>query len=460
MESKNIMQVSANTYLKFTSLSNTIFWDFYSLSNKNTISSKYPLIKLKEVLNHRKVFITIDDAKLYKRCRVQVQAKGVVLRDEIIGKEIKTKKQQLCKTDDFLVAEIDAKVGGYGIVPNDLQDAIVSGHYFLFEIDKAKLLPEFLGIVVKQNHFFKQVKSTGSTNYAAIRPSHVLEYQIPLPSLEEQEEIVNEYNAKIHHSQLLKYEANGLERKIEEYLFEKLGIEGSSTTKKEKGLQVVRFESIIEWGLDKILSKSNNNSIHYKLVSISECPRLAIEIFRGKSPLYRDGAKSSILNQKCNRWNEIDLTFVKSVDETWFKSIDAKFFTKTGDILINSTGEGTIGRASYITNEFESLLYDSHILLLRLDKSKIRPEFFVEVFNSKYGQNQVNDIKSAQATKQTELGVSNLTRIYFPLPDSIELQNTIVEHIKRMRRKISELKRQAENDITEAEKDFEKGIFG
>ena len=49
-------------------------------------------------------------------------------------------KQQVCQTGEFLVAEIDAKVGGFGIVPPELEGAIVSSHYFLFVIDEAKLL--------------------------------------------------------------------------------------------------------------------------------------------------------------------------------------------------------------------------------------------------------------------------------------------------------------------------------
>ena len=114
------MQAQQHTeykYLRFTDFTNLKFWDYYSLSNKNTLEANYPIVKLKEVLHQRKGFISIDDAQIYKRCRVQISGKGVVLRDEIIGKKIKTKKQQLCKTNDFLVAEIDAKVGGYGIVP-------------------------------------------------------------------------------------------------------------------------------------------------------------------------------------------------------------------------------------------------------------------------------------------------------------------------------------------------------
>ena len=98
------------------------------------MSSVWPIVELGSVVKQRKEFIEINDLDIYKRCRVQLHSKGIVLRDEVQGAEIKTKKQQVCRAGEFLVAEIDAKVGGYGIVPNSLNGAIVSSHYFLFGI--------------------------------------------------------------------------------------------------------------------------------------------------------------------------------------------------------------------------------------------------------------------------------------------------------------------------------------
>ena len=48
--------------------------------------------KIGNLIHHRKEFITIDDAIEYKRCRVQVNRKGVILRDIIKGISINTKK--------------------------------------------------------------------------------------------------------------------------------------------------------------------------------------------------------------------------------------------------------------------------------------------------------------------------------------------------------------------------------
>jgi type I restriction enzyme, S subunit len=153
-------------------------------------------VKLGYAITQRKEFITIDDSREYKRCRVQVNRKGVVLRDIVKGVLINTKKQQLCKEGDFLVAEIDAKVGGYGFVPKDLDDAIVSSHYFLFEVDETKMLKDYLAWLIKTDIIQEQINSKGSTNYAAIRPKNVLEFEIPLPtSIEEQQEVVAKLNS-------------------------------------------------------------------------------------------------------------------------------------------------------------------------------------------------------------------------------------------------------------------------
>ena len=150
----------------------------------------WSLAPLGKALSYRKEFIEIDDMQSYKRCRVQSYGKGVVLRDNVTGMEIKTKRQQVCRAGEFLVAEIDAKVGGFGVVPEELDGAIVSSHYFLYEIDDRELDRAYLGYYVRTPFFQDQVSAQGSTNYAAIRPQHVLEYVIPLPPPDEQHRIV------------------------------------------------------------------------------------------------------------------------------------------------------------------------------------------------------------------------------------------------------------------------------
>lgn len=150
----------------------------------------WPMVTLGRIVRQRKEFIQINDLETYKRCRVQLHAQGIVLRDTVPGVEIKTKSQQVCRAGEFLVAEIDAKVGGFGIVPESLDGAIVSSHYFLFQVDDTLLSRKFLGYYIRTPAFRDQVSARGATNYAAIRPNDVLGYTVPLPPLDEQRRIV------------------------------------------------------------------------------------------------------------------------------------------------------------------------------------------------------------------------------------------------------------------------------
>lgn len=170
-------------------------------------AADWPRVRLGEVLRHRKEFIAIGDLQSYKRPRVQLHAKGIVQRDEVPGALIKTKAQQVCRAGEFLVAEIDAKMGGFGLVPASLTGAIVSSHYFLFAVDETRLARRFLDWFIRTPAFRDQVTAQGTTNYAAIRPADVLGYDIPLPPLPDQQRIV----AQIDEAAKQLVEAQGLQ---------------------------------------------------------------------------------------------------------------------------------------------------------------------------------------------------------------------------------------------------------
>src|ERR1700736_4558445 len=103
------------------------------------MSQAWPTAKLGEVLRHRKEFLTIDALTSYRRAGRYLRVKASVVRSDIPGALIKTRTQQVSRAGEFLVAEIDAKVGGFGIVPESLDGSIVSSHYFLFVVHEAKL---------------------------------------------------------------------------------------------------------------------------------------------------------------------------------------------------------------------------------------------------------------------------------------------------------------------------------
>jgi type I restriction enzyme S subunit len=366
----------------------------------------FPMVVLGEVIKHRNQFIQIDDLENYKRCRVQLHAQGIVLRDIVLGAEIKTKKQQVCRTGDFLVAEIDAKVGGFGIVPPELHDSIVSSHYFLFVIDETRLDRRFLDFFIRTPYFREQVTAQGTTNYAAIRPANVLGYKIPFLPLPEQRRIVariEELAAKIEEARRLR-----------------------KTAEKEVGAL-----------LSSALHRQFNSA---QTADLPKQPIVTLStIFRGRSPVYQEGSGKLAINQKCVRWNGIDIVHAKEVSEGWIQSLPSNSFLQENDILVNSTGEGTIGRACILTQNAIGFPFDSHVLVVRVEKERVLPTLMTYYLRSPCGQGAIEDSKGAKTTKQTELGTTKLGEIIVPLPPLPE-QRRIVAYLDELQAKVDALR--------------------
>src|SRR5260370_23250886 len=166
---------------------------------ERAIASQFPIVQFSSIMREAKTTINIDDAVEYRRIKVAWYGQGITFRDKIKGKEITVKEQKVTQAEQFVVAEIDAKMGSYGVIPSNLSGSIVSSHYFLFDLDKSRVKPEYVDYITRFGHYEELVRRfvKGTTNYADIRPSDVLQLTLPLPSLEEQARIVEEIDRQV-----------------------------------------------------------------------------------------------------------------------------------------------------------------------------------------------------------------------------------------------------------------------
>lgn len=163
---------------------------------KKEYSSNFPQIKFSNIMQENKDTTMIDDDKQYKRLTVKWYGNGVFLRDELLGKKIRAKKQKLVKANQFIVAEIDAKYGSFGIVPDDLSGAIVSSAYFVFDLDLNRVVPKYFDYLIRLGPYTTIIQQfvKGTTNRQRIKSQHILNLTIPLPPKEIQNYIVDRLN--------------------------------------------------------------------------------------------------------------------------------------------------------------------------------------------------------------------------------------------------------------------------
>ena len=148
-------------------------------------------IPLREVLSQSRNYVRIEPGERYKQITVRVWGKGLTLRGICNGLEIAADKQVAAKAGEFVISKIDARHGAFGLVPDELDGALVSNDFPCFAINREILNPSFLNWFSKTDAFIELCKrsSAGSTNRVRMKEKLFLALEIPLPTLEEQEAI-------------------------------------------------------------------------------------------------------------------------------------------------------------------------------------------------------------------------------------------------------------------------------
>ncbi len=84
---------------------------------------------------------------------------------------------------------------------------------------------------------------------------------------------------------------------------------------------------------------------------------------RGLSPRYVDSGGICVLNQRCVRNRRVDFSKARRHDQS-AKSTDGRLLLPL-DLLVNSTGVGTLGRVAQIWDLLEPAIADSHMTVVR-----------------------------------------------------------------------------------------------
>lgn len=168
----------------------------------------------------------------------------------------------------------------------------------------------------------------------------------------------------------------------------------------------------------------------WKWVRLDEAVTKPIK--RGKSPTYTKESGTLVFAQKCNtKAGYIDLDIALYLDESKLDKYPVDEFMQDGDIVINSTGNGTLGRVGVYRNTDNPrnlpIVPDSHVTVIRVSQSiAVGYVFYV----LKYYQPYMEKLGTG-STNQTELSASVVRTMLFPLPPISE-QKRIVAKIEEL----------------------------
>ena len=358
--------------------------------------------------------------------------------------------------DSLIYSKINVRHGCIYYHPHNATPFGVSSEYPVYKIDTTRVLGDYLVMVI-QSKAFKAIldkKATGISK-ARVKPSEFLEIEIPIPALSVQKELLYTYNSKTRQAQTMEMKACQIEKDIDEYLMQALGIITKYEHKEEGGkykyLRFIKSINTPEWGIDIIQKKQKGESFKYPVVKIKNLCQLGSggtpsrscsSYYKGNIPWVKTG---EVINE------EIFDTEEHIMEEAIAKS-SAKLYPK-GSLIIAMYGQGdTRGRTAKLgvdatTNQACAVLHN-------IDHRIVSTDYLWYYLQGRY-----HDLRSmASGNNQPNLNAGKINNYDVVVPP-IDVQNEIVTYIKEQKTLSKQLKQRAQAMREEAIKEFENKIF-
>jgi len=441
------------SYLKFIAYSGLDKWYVSYYLNPYVIKSQYPLIELKEVIEPLQKRIKKDDydGELPVVSKISFKDGKIHLRDENkTGMDLYE-----MPVNQLLVSKINFHQGALAI--NESTKLVCSTHYQPYRIDYNKINGQYLVSVLRSNGFLcflQYLRADGIKNEATYE--FIGQLKIPLPSLEEQNRILETYNKRIQLAKQQKQKAKEIQSKISVYVNEALGIKVKKINERGSSnnnslLKFVKYRFLSKWGADKQISRSVEYLKDFDIKKVSE----VCSVSSGGTP-----------NRSIKRYYTGDIPWVKTAEvvneiiydteekitEDAINNSSAKLYPK-GSLIIAMYGQGkTRGRTAKLgvmatTNQACAVLYN-------INDSIINTDYLWLYFRNEY--NRLREL--ASGNNQPNLN-AQMIKDYRVVVPSLKIQNEIANIIEKMKAKIKTLQQQAEENRKLAIEGFEKEIF-
>ncbi len=331
------------------------------------------------------------------------------------------------KKGDILFSEIRPANGRWAFIDFDAEDFVVSTKLMVIRAQPGKILPKYLYYFLtssKITSWLQHLAESRSGTFPQITFDQVGELEIPLPSMKEQELIVSLLDT-IENKIDLNRRMNETLEAMARALFKDWFVNFGPTRAKIEGRPPYLAPDL--WSLfpDRLDSEGTPDGWRSNdLVSVTS------ELRRGISPTYVDEGGTLVLNQKCIRDHIVSFGPARRHDHT-VKNIEGREIL-VGDILVNSTGVGTLGRVAQIWSIEEPMVVDGHVTVVRANNQDVSAQYLgINLMNREVEIEKLGE----GSTGQTELSRSRLGTMKILIPSRAVL-NAFDEEVGLMIEKL------------------------
>lgn len=328
---------------------------------------------------------------------------GLVFVNDNIAEKM---KGVTIEENDILLNITGDSVGRSCMVPENILPARVNQHVSIIRGDRSNVNPTYLSYLLNEPKNKERLLNLvhGGTR-KALTKGIIENFEVSLPALEEQDHIAHVLRTlddKIKLNQRMNVTLEDMAMTLYKYWFVDFGpFKGGEFVESEMG----------------VIPKG------WKVVSLSD---LLILSKKGITPKYTENVGDSIIviNQKCIRDKKLSLLHARRHDLS--KRVPVDKYLVPNDILINSTGLGTLGRVAQLFNVPEPMVVDSHVRICRPDSEKSSPIYLGQLLKRLEPTLQtMTEGSTGQAELSSEL--LNIKVLYPPLNLQKEYEKKVLD---------------------------------
>lgn len=134
---------------------------------------------------------------------------------------------------------------------------------------------------------------------------------------------------------------------------------------------------------------------------------------RGTAPVYTDESDVMAIGQRCITDTEFDCSRARPHSSTAMSKV---LTPESDDVLINSTGTGTIGRSVVFRDDGTEYMVDGHVTVARPREADLVGRWLNDILRSPEGQRYLEARCYAGSTNQIELSSSALASVPIAIP--------------------------------------------
>ena len=450
-------------YLSFVSQDN---WNAFHAKGKlcalSTVLSPSPIKKVaKGELDETSFLVNISD---------QEPTDGILNLNNVESVDEINSDKTFLSGCDIIVSKLGMPKGYIYLLPKLEKNVIGSTEFIPYRINsiQAPYFILYLLLTPEMRHAYSSLETGKTPSHKRVNPYEFLKIRVPqiTCNISKVDEALSDI---VHEIEELVGQIESVQDRIEEHFSREFNYNSSSAARFGKGvtqptqllpprgcrITTIGSSALSRSSLLRMSTRYNNDTTQVLMAALSKIPTIALEslvlvpVHRGCSPKYVvDGEIPVVKTAHLINGNVLisEEEFVSSCE--YEKNERAQ--VQMGDLLIASTGKGSIGKVALVREEIR-LYADSHISIIRIDNRKYNPEFAFYFLQCILGYFQIErdytgctnqveiDKDSIGKLLVPDISIGEQTRIVSEIKAEIAKQDDIRDQISKLRRSINEI---------------------